>query len=157
MQVVESAKVILPDRAGRVLVVRRTLKDVNGGEWDLLGGGMEPGESPEDTGRRETGEEADVWLPCSAFLLVHTSEGQSRSRQGIITRYHYLIGNLAVGDRKLTVLQPNPAIHLSPEHDDYRWESPGRAQELLSHPRAREVLGHFVVNGILRSAEQSAA
>ncbi len=51
-----SAGVLLFDDVGRVLLQRRT----DDGLWSIPGGAMEPGESLEDTARREVREEVGV-------------------------------------------------------------------------------------------------
>jgi 8-oxo-dGTP pyrophosphatase MutT (NUDIX family) len=56
--IVVSAAVIICDANERILLARRSDDD----QWDLPGGSMEPGESLEDTARREVREELGVEL-----------------------------------------------------------------------------------------------
>jgi len=51
-----SVAVILRDERGRVLLVR----DAEHGQWALLGGGVDPGESPQEAALRESKEEIGV-------------------------------------------------------------------------------------------------
>jgi 8-oxo-dGTP pyrophosphatase MutT (NUDIX family) len=54
--ILAGATVIVRDAAGRVLMQRRS----DNGQWGLPGGALEPGESLEETGRREVWEETGV-------------------------------------------------------------------------------------------------
>jgi 8-oxo-dGTP pyrophosphatase MutT (NUDIX family) len=56
--IVPGACVAVRDDAGRVLLHRRA----DDGFWDLIGGSMEPGETFEETARREVREEIGVEL-----------------------------------------------------------------------------------------------
>ena len=64
------AAVILQDRAGGILLQRRT----DDGLWGLPGGIMEPGEGLEDTARRELKEE--VGLEVGGLLLWRVFSGE---------------------------------------------------------------------------------
>jgi 8-oxo-dGTP pyrophosphatase MutT (NUDIX family) len=63
------------DETGRVMLVNPTYKDL----WDIPGGYLRPGESPEDALRREIAEELGTALPVGALLVVdwapHPAEG----------------------------------------------------------------------------------
>ncbi len=61
-----SAGVLLFDDVGRVLLQRRTDDDL----WSIPGGAMEPGESLEDTARREVREEVGVELGELTLVCV---------------------------------------------------------------------------------------
>ena len=56
--VVPGACVMIRDELGRVLLHRRA----DSGAWDVIGGSMEPGETFEQTARREVEEEIGVTL-----------------------------------------------------------------------------------------------
>ncbi len=64
--VLPSAAVLPRDDAGRVLLVRI----IDTGEWAVIGGAIEPDESPEDAARREAEEEAGVTLELGPILAV---------------------------------------------------------------------------------------
>ena len=66
--IVPGACVAIRDNAGRVLLHRRT----DDGTWDLIGGSMEPGETFEDTARREVREEIGVELGDLERLEVYS-------------------------------------------------------------------------------------
>lgn len=63
------------DSAGRVMLVNPTYKPL----WDIPGGYVKPGESPEAALRREVREELGTDLPTGALLAVdwapHPAEG----------------------------------------------------------------------------------
>jgi 8-oxo-dGTP pyrophosphatase MutT (NUDIX family) len=60
-----AAGVILLDREGRVLLELRSHDDTSYPNcWDITGGGAEPGETPEETARREILEETGLSLEC---------------------------------------------------------------------------------------------
>jgi 8-oxo-dGTP pyrophosphatase MutT (NUDIX family) len=65
---VAGACVLIHDAAGRVLLHRRH----DDGSWDLIGGSMEPGESFEQTVRREVREEIGVELGELDVLEVYS-------------------------------------------------------------------------------------
>ena len=64
--VLPSAAVIPRDELGRVLLVRI----VDTGQWAVIGGAIEPDESPEHAARREAEEEAGVTVELGAILGV---------------------------------------------------------------------------------------
>ncbi|HLZ28977.1 MAG TPA: NUDIX domain-containing protein [Chloroflexota bacterium] len=66
--IVPGACVAIRDHAGRVLLHRRT----DDGSWDLIGGSMEPGETFEQTARREVREEIGVELGDLEPLEVYS-------------------------------------------------------------------------------------
>lgn len=69
--VLVGANVLLLDaRRRRLLLQRRT----DNGLWGLLGGGMEPGETLEETARREVREEAGIEIGKLTLLGVFAGE-----------------------------------------------------------------------------------
>lgn len=61
-----AAAVLVVDDAGRVLLQHRVDRDV----WGLVGGFLEPGESLEQTARREVFEETGLELGALRFLTL---------------------------------------------------------------------------------------
>jgi 8-oxo-dGTP pyrophosphatase MutT (NUDIX family) len=57
MTLIRLSLVVLHDAHGRVLVQLREPDKPYGGMWGLVGGHIEPGETPEDAARREVREE----------------------------------------------------------------------------------------------------
>jgi ADP-ribose pyrophosphatase YjhB (NUDIX family) len=64
--VLPSAAALPRDEAGRILLVRI----IDTGQWAVIGGAIEPDESPEDAARREAEEEAGVTLELGPILGV---------------------------------------------------------------------------------------
>jgi 8-oxo-dGTP diphosphatase len=99
-----SVHAVIPNAAGRVLLLRQTYGDRG---WGLPGGSVEPGETITDTIVRECREEigVDVVLgPLTGWYFVSAVQAQ-------------------VGIFRCDV--PDDAeIVLSDEHDELRWEAP---------------------------------
>ena len=99
MAVVVGAAIV---RDGRVLAARRTSPPEAAGRWELPGGKVEPGESPDEALVREVAEELGCTVEVTAWLP----------------------GSVGIGGRhKLTVAvcalvagEPDPR-----EHDEIRW------------------------------------
>lgn len=64
--VLPSAAVLPRDDAGRILLVRV----IDTGQWAVIGGAIEPDESPEDAARREAEEEAGVTVDLGPLAAV---------------------------------------------------------------------------------------
>jgi ADP-ribose pyrophosphatase YjhB (NUDIX family) len=64
--VIPSAAVLPRDDAGRILLVRV----IDTGQWAVIGGAIEPDESPEHAARREAEEEAGVTLDLGPIVAV---------------------------------------------------------------------------------------
>jgi ADP-ribose pyrophosphatase YjhB (NUDIX family) len=64
--VLPSAAALPRDEAGRILLVRI----IDTGQWAVIGGAIEPDESPQDAARREAEEEAGVTLELGPILGV---------------------------------------------------------------------------------------
>jgi 8-oxo-dGTP pyrophosphatase MutT (NUDIX family) len=123
-----SAHCVIRDGSGRILLVRHFE-----GRWLLPGGGMEPGETPADTVRRECWEEASVLVEPVRILGVY-------SGPEIGTTY-------ANGDRAMWVVTIFEARlvsgELRPDGDEVvetGWFAPEQVDALETSPATREVL-----------------
>jgi len=108
-----SAKVVVRDKSGRCLLLKRSLSSKgNPGKWDLPGGKVDPGESFEQGVLREVAEETG--LTISIQRVVGVAESESPTNKVV---YLILEGRLESGQ-----------VQLSSEHDEYvwvnRWELP---------------------------------
>lgn len=89
-------------RDGRVLAARRTTPPEAVGRWELPGGKVEPGESPDEALVREIAEELGVPIEVTGWLAGRVSIG---------TAYE-----LTVATARLLAGEPEPT-----EHDQVRW------------------------------------
>lgn len=116
-------------RDGRVLLALRALhKALAPGRWDLPGGHVEPGETPEQALWRELAEETGVGAPADPAAAVAIAA--EFAFDGVILRLY------AVHD---WVGEPQA---LGDEHQRLQWFEPAQAADLpdLSHPRLGELL-----------------
>lgn len=103
-----SVKALIQDRSGKYLVIRRSMTSKSGGgNWDLPGGKLDPGENPETALRRETAEETG--LDVAVIKPVGTARSDLPDR--IITYEIY----------SCRVPGSAPEVTLSDEHTEYRW------------------------------------
>jgi 8-oxo-dGTP diphosphatase len=89
-------------RDGRVLACRRTAPPAAAGRWELPGGKVEPGESPESALVREVREELGLEI-----ALAHWLDVEARIGPGLVLRV--AVATIVTGD-------PAPV-----EHDEVRW------------------------------------
>lgn len=99
MQLVVGVALLLD---GRVLSARRTSPPEVAGGWELPGGKVEPGESPEAAARREIREELGCDIEVTGWL-----PGEQQIRPGLILR-------VATAVPSTDELEPH-------EHDALRW------------------------------------
>jgi lipoyl(octanoyl) transferase len=128
--------VVVVRRDGCFLVLRRVPERL--GYWNLVAGGVEPGESAADAASRElleeTGLDADLReLPVelSYSLLEDPPEVRARYASGIETiTVHPFVAEAPSGWEPM----------LDGEHDDYRWCREEEAIRLLPYEAPREAL-----------------
>lgn len=115
------------ERDGSVLVLRRLAGRYLGGQWDIPGGTVEPGEDPATAAVRETHEEAGLVVVAGEELSHHTN----LDTNGRPITFHTVT-------YRMTEVDPRP-VRLAPaEHDDFAWVTPDEALklELVWHVRA---------------------
>lgn len=93
---------------GRVLLARRKPGKHMGGRWELPGGKIEPGESPEQSLARELAEELAVEVRVGEFLCTAPFDGDGVCLQLLVYRVERVAGE--------------PRLL---EHDEIRWVAPG--------------------------------
>jgi 8-oxo-dGTP diphosphatase len=98
-------------REGRVLACRRTAPPEVAGRWELPGGKVEDGETPDAALRREVGEELGCDIAVTAWLDEESPIGE---------RY---VLRVAVAD--LVAGEPVPT-----EHDAVRWLAAGELHDV---------------------------
>lgn len=108
----------LIEKDGTFLLTRRcTTNDYMPLLWDLPGGKVEAGESPEEALEREVMEETSLKVDVGSIVYIHTNTDDMPEAQYFLIVYHckYTGGE----------------VRLSPEeHDDYRWITAKQVQEL---------------------------
>jgi 8-oxo-dGTP pyrophosphatase MutT (NUDIX family) len=128
--------VVVVRRDGRFLALRRVPERL--GYWNLVAGGVEPGETPAEAARRElleeTGLETEVQeLPVelSYSLLEDPPEVRARYAPGLETiTVHPFVADSPSGWEPV----------LDGEHDDHRWCLDGDAIALFRYETPREAL-----------------
>lgn len=109
MQTVVGAAII---RDGRVLAARRTAPPHAAGRWELPGGKVEPGESPEGALVREVAEELGLVVTLERWLSAAVPIGTA-----------YLLRVAVCG--AAGVGEPEPT-----EHDRVRWLGPDELDDV---------------------------
>ena len=101
-----SAKVLVRDEQGRVLLLKRSVRSKNNrGKWDLPGGKVDTGESFDGALLREVAEETG--LTVSLVGVAGTAESDLPDRKVV---YLLMDGRLTSGE-----------VRLSEEHDEFAW------------------------------------
>jgi 8-oxo-dGTP diphosphatase len=108
-------------RDGRVLLVHRPRYN----DWTLPKGKLDPGESFEDAAVREVEEETGLRARLVRELPATRYEVNGRPK---VVRYW--------------LMEPEGETPFAPndETDEIRWVTPGRALELLSYDRDRDIV-----------------
>lgn len=110
------------------------------GYWNLVAGGVEPGEAPQAAARRELAEESGLREPLR-FQPIPLELGYVRPEGMRITMHAYLAEAPAGFEPEL-----------NEEHVDHRWCSAGEADALLAYPEPREAVAY-----VARLLEREAA
>lgn len=98
-------------QGGRVLAARRTTPPECAGRWELPGGKVEPGETPDDALEREIAEELGCTVEVTAWLDGSAAIGTTHE--------------LRVASARLAAGRPEPS-----EHDLVRWLSADELDEV---------------------------
>jgi 8-oxo-dGTP diphosphatase len=106
----------LLEENGRVLLARRKPGRHMGGRWELPGGKIEPGETPEDSLARELAEELGLEASVGEHLCSALFDGDGISLELLVYRVHRTAGEPA-----------------ALEHEEIRWVPP---RELASYDLA---------------------
>jgi 8-oxo-dGTP diphosphatase len=97
----------LIEEQGRVLVGKRRPGKHMGGKWELPGGKVEPGETPEQSLARELDEELGLQVRVGEFLCSTRFEGDGVRLELLVYRVERMGGE--------------PVLH---EHEEIRWVAP---------------------------------
>lgn len=119
------AAVVIRDEAGRVLLVRHSYGGLN---WEVPGGGSEPGESVAETAIREAREELGVPIALGRLVGVYW-EPHWRDDLGM----HHFVFTAVLG-QALPERSPQPA-----EISGWGWFDPSQLPRPLSDFTARRI------------------
>ncbi len=99
----------------------------SGGYWQGIAGGGENGESPLESAKRETHEEADI-APSSEYIKL-----DSYAMIPVVNVCGFRWGNdvLVIPEYCFGVKVVAERLQLSSEHADYKWLTYGRAMDIL--------------------------
>jgi 8-oxo-dGTP pyrophosphatase MutT (NUDIX family) len=126
---VPSAAVVPRDEAGRILLVR----SIDSGQWAIIGGAIEPDETPRQAARREAVEEAGVRVRLDGILdVLGGPEFRIHYPNGDETAYVSVVFAAIVVDGT-----PTPD---GEETCDARWFAPAELSALDLSPYARLTL-----------------
>ena len=117
-------KALVLNSRGEVLILRRSSTDsARPHDWDLPGGGIDPGEEPGQAVLREIAEEVSISLTADAIRLIGKETTQyGEPRNHVVLRFLY---NARVDD--------NTTVSLSYEHDQFEWLPLEAALERIKH------------------------
>jgi 8-oxo-dGTP diphosphatase len=80
-------RLIIPDAAGRVLVLKRAIDSTDGGRWCLPGGKMDYGDTVEQAAIRELQEETSLQATNLRFLFYQDSLPPAPGRMHCLNLY----------------------------------------------------------------------
>lgn len=117
---IEISKAVI-QKNGKFLLLKRATKSYPG-LWDFAGGKDEPGETPEQSVKREVKEE-------TAFDIAPGPEVKTRHYQDekFDLRFHYFVPEIISGEFKI-----------SPDHSDFKWLTREEINYLELHPAVKE-------------------
>jgi len=103
---------VIKNEKGEILIARRNQPDIpeEHNKWELIGGGIDFGETPEQALKREVKEEAGLDIEVVRLLpkiFTQTWYGQNPERHIIMLNYECRIlgGELKAGDEEISELK----------------------------------------------------
>jgi 8-oxo-dGTP pyrophosphatase MutT (NUDIX family) len=109
------AGVLLVDAGGRLLLqLRDERAPVSPNQWSLLGGGIEPGETPEQGARRELFEEAGLRVPVS-LVLWWQGLRPSASHSGAFVEWHVFCARVVARQEDIVLGEGAAIVFVGPD------------------------------------------
>lgn len=132
------AKVILLNARGEILLLKRSDYSYRRAkEWELIGGGVDAGESPEAAASREIREESGLQVPVTTKDLVFAQTRVPEDSQVNVTWITYIAST------------DDDTVQLSKEHTDFRWATVDSALQTITYDIQLNALRHAQAMGYL--------
>ncbi len=123
----QSVTAAIIEEGGRVLIARRKKGDRCEGRWEFPGGKVEPGETPEESLKRELREEMGIDVTVGEQLCVCPFRAGESLMELLVYRTRIVNGKIVCND-----------------HDEVRWVEPGELGRYdLTDPDRRVVASVF--------------
>jgi 8-oxo-dGTP diphosphatase len=137
------AKVVIVDKDGRILLIRRSETDANRpNQWDLPGGHADKEEFAEDAASREAKEETGLTTESSKLKLVY---GLTEiARPGVSATWLFFVGAYS-----------GEEVKISNEHKEYAWATPSEAIQMITYERQQKALSYIYQNDLLKQAAKN--
>lgn len=125
-----SAKGIVILDNKKILILRIQNGCGGEGKWDLPGGGIEPGESPEDALIREVKEETDLRIIPGSIVSLNITKKFIVPENGIRAKWKFYRCKVFDGN---IILHPShwKKLQGQSEHNDARWVSDPRELDTI--------------------------
>lgn len=132
----------IPDADGRILMQQRPLDKHHGGLWELPGGKVDPGESPEMALKREIDEELGLVVDSDAMVPAGFARSKSGdSQRSILLLLYYCPRWTGAPEGK--------------EGQNWRWVSVQGAEKLDKPPMDKDLLISLSKMGIAKIGNHS--
>ena len=145
MPEITSAKLLLHNTSGELLLLRRSLDDDHRpGTLDLPGGGIDGSETPLEAvvreARQEIGLDEDAYELNCQFDRTYLSKNLGR----LVTK-RFFVGRINTAATPIT---------LSHEHTDYFWMHPAQASVAVGHIAQRQAIEYVYMPEIAVPAQR---
>lgn len=111
-------KILVFNRKGEVLFLQRSEKCSRPHEWDLIGGGLDIGDTPNTGLEREALEECQLKIKNLTPVYIHLDQSGDNGSYVLMIGY------------KGETVEDNPTPTLSWEHESYKWVTPKEALQI---------------------------